>query len=421
MPKHLLEDMRVKDNKKYHPEIKPKEIWPLVDPEIKYSKNKHRYTLWFVALVSVVFCFFAFSFLFSKAEVSVILKTKDVALNENLSATATAGSNADVLSFEFTRLSDDASKEILLEEKDLKESAKGKVILYNKFSSVSQTLLVDTRLEGSNGKIYKTKTKVVIPGMSKNGVPGQISADIYANTEGADYNSAPLDFKILGFKGTAKYEKFYGRSVGDITGGIAGKSRQVSDLQKAETEKELKIILKNKLFDKISSQIPGFLLYKDAVFLKTDDFIVGSVSSEGLATLTLKGTLYGIILSERKLTQKIAKDNIEKYDNSEVYIPNIKDLTLSLYAQAGLSEKENISFDNIKDINFNLSGSAKIVWNFDVDKFTAELLNKPKKNFNQILSQYPNINSALVKLSPIWARSFPGKIKNIKVTVDYLK
>ncbi|MFA6353894.1 MAG: hypothetical protein WCW93_03095 [Candidatus Paceibacterota bacterium] len=412
MPKHFLEDMvRVKHNKKVIPKIEPKKREPLIAVRVDHSKNKYRYMLWFVALVSVVFCFFAFSFLFSKAEILVILKTKDIVLNKNLSASPS--SSVDVLPFELTHFSDETSKTIVLEEKDLKEKAQGKIILYNKFSSSSQTLSIDTRLEGSNNKIYKTKTKIVIPGMGKDGIPGQVSVDIYAEAEGAAYNSSPLDFKILGFKGTTKYAKFYGRSVGDITGGIIGKARQVSDAQKTEIGNELQPILEDKLFNKISSQIPGFLLYKDATFLKVDDIVVGLVSPDGSATLTLKGTLYGIMFSEQKLTQKIAKDNIENYDNSEVYIPNIKDLTFSLV------DKANISFDSVQNINFNLSGPAKIVWKLDINKFTTDLLDKPKKDFNQILSKYPSIDSALVKVSPPWIQSLPSKIKDIKVTVDY--
>lgn len=414
MSKHLLEDIvRVKNKRKYIIKKEPIKTEHLVDTGIKHSKNKYRYMLWFVALVSIIFCFFAFSFLFSKAEVLVSLKTKDIVLNKNLSASLEE--NVDILPFELTHISGDTSKTIFLEEKDFNEKAKAVIILYNKFSSSSQILSIDTRLEGSNGKIYKTKTKVVIPGMDKNGIPGQVNVDIYAEKEGADYNSSPLDFKIFGFKGTTKYEKFYGRSMGDITGGIVGKSRQVSDLQKIETERELKTILENKLFNEISSQIPGFLLYKDATFLKTDDLTVGSVSPDASVFLTLPGTLYGIIFDEQKLTQKIVKDNVENYDNSDVYIPNIKDLTFSL------TDKENILFDSIKNINFNLSGPAKIVWKLDVDKFTAILLNKSKKDFNQILLQYPNIDSALVKLSPPWIPSLPSKIKNIKVTADYAK
>lgn len=420
MSKRFLEDIvRVKNKKKYTPKKEPVKMEYLADTGIEYSKNKHQYILWFVALISVVFCFFAFSFLFSKAEVSVDLKTKDVILDKNLSASLDP--SVDVLPFELTHFSGDVSKTLLLEEKDFNEKAKGTIIIYNKFSSSSQTLLIDTRLEGSNGKIYKTKTRVVIPGMNKSGIPGQVSVDIYAEKEGTAYNSAPLDFKILGFKGTTKYEKFYGRSVGDIVGGIVGKSYQVDDLQKEEIERELKIILKDKLFNEISSQIPGFLLYKDATFLKTDNFVTGPASADGSVVFTLKGTLYGIIFDEQKLTEKIANDSVENYDNSEVFIPNIKELVFSIPTQVDLFDKENILFDSMKNVNFNLSGPAKIVWKLDVEKFTADLLNKPKKDFNQILSQYPNIDSVLVKLSPPWIRHIPGKIKNIKVTVDYVK
>lgn len=416
MAKHLLEDMvRVKRPKKVTSKIEPLKIESLkiertVEIEVKYSKNKSRYMLWFVALVSIIFCFFAVSFLFSKAEISVSLKTKDVALNENLSALI--NSNTDVLPFELTHLSGDVSKTIVLEERDLKENAKGKIVIYNKFSSSPQTLAVDTRLEGSNNKIYKTKTKVIIPGMAKNGTPGQNGVDIYALEQGAVYNSAPLDFKIVAFKGTSKYAKFYGRSVGDIAGGVVGKSRQVSDQQKTDITNELKPILEDKLFNKIASQIPGFLLYKDATFLNTEDITTGSISADGKAALTLKGTLYGIIFNEQKLTDKIAKDNIEKYDNSEVYIPNIKDLTFAL------SDKGNIVFDSVKNINFVLSGPVKIVWKLDINKFTMDLLGKPKKDFNQLLSQYPSISSALVKLSPPWIQSIPSKTKDIKIIVN---
>ncbi len=415
MSKHFLEDMiRVKNNQKRAPKMVPTgEVFSVADGEKKYPKNRYRFMLWFVALVSATFCFFAFSFLFSRAEISVILKTKDITLDKNLSASLDL--NADSLPFELTHFLGETSKTIVLEERDFKEKAKGQIILYNKFSTSSQPLLIDTRLEGSNGKIYKTATKVVIPGMSKNGLPGQISVDIYAAEDGTDYNSAPLDFKIFGFKGTNKYTKFYGRSVGEISGGIVGKSRQLSDLQRTEMEKELKKVLESELFNKISSQIPGFLLYPDATLIKTDDLITGPVAEDGSTVLTLKGTLYGIIFNEQKLTQKIVKDNIEESNASEVYIPNIKDLTFSL------SNKENILFENVKNINFDLSGPIKIVWKIDTEKLIADLLAKPKKDFNQVLSLYPNINSALVKLSPPWIQSLPSKTKDIKVTVDYVK
>src|SRR6185436_19331087 len=107
---------------------------------------------------------------------------------------------------------------------------------YNNYSTASQNLDIDTRLEGSNGKIYKTKTKIVIPGM-KDGKTGSVEVKVYASVAGPEYNSAPLDFKIFGFKGTPKYSKFYGRSKGALSGGAKGKAPALS----AEEEDKLKI------------------------------------------------------------------------------------------------------------------------------------------------------------------------------------
>ena len=75
----------------------------------------------------------------------------------------------------------------------------------------------------------------------------------------------------------------------------------------------------------------------------------------------------------------------------------------------------------MKSINFNLSGPAKIVWKLDENKFITDLLGKLKKDFNQILSQYPNIDSATLTLSPFWKRSISDQAKKIKVIVNYPK
>ena len=68
---------------------------------------------------------------------------------------------------------------------------------------------------------------------------------IYAAGAGEEYNSTPLDFEILVFKGTPKYSKFYARSKGDITGGFKGKSPVVSSLNKITVISELKATLEN--------------------------------------------------------------------------------------------------------------------------------------------------------------------------------
>lgn len=420
MPKNLLQDMvkikrtRTRVEKPVKAEIA--EFYPGAILPVKNDNKKTRYALWFVAFISASFLFFAISFLFSKATITINPKIQDIVLNENLSTEK--GGNESVLPFELVVISGEEGKDIeTTEMKDVFQKAEGNAIIYNAFGSAPQSLSIDTRLEGSNGKIYKTKTKVTIPGMTKDGKPGSVEVGIYGSSAGPEYNSIPIDFKIFGFKNTPKYAKIYARSKGAITGGFQGKFPVISDDEKASVINELKTALQKKLLEKATDQIPsGFILFKDAVFLDTGEENVEMTSTqENVLSIKMKGTLSGILFNEIKLTKKIAENNIEKYDGSNVYLPNIRDLKFSL------SNKDSISLADAKNINFNLSGNTKIVWKFDTGKLMGELLGKSKQDFNQILLQYPNIDSADLVVSPIWRNSIPDKSKNIKITVNYPK
>jgi hypothetical protein len=422
MPKHFFEDM-VKDKRrrmgteKIGREVSPKETRePTKISEISVDttgKNGPRYMLWLIALVSVLFFIFALSFLFSKAEVVISPKIQEVTLNETFSASKEPSDNG--LFFDLVVISDEESRSLSASgEKDVAEKATGTIVIYNNYSSAAQTLAIDTRLEGSNGKIYKTEKKVIVPGKSSSGTAGSVEVKIYASEPGSEYNSGPLDFNIVGFKGTDKYAKFYGRSKGPISGGFKGKLPDVSAADKESAISDLKITLQEKLFQKATEQIPsGFILFKDAAFLNVDSTNIPFSAENGNLKLTLQGTLYGILFNEQKITGEIAKKNIENYDNSEVFISNIKDLTFALN-EAGI-----LSFENLKNISFKLSGPAKIVWKLDESKFVADLLDKSKKDFSQIISQYPSISSATLTIRPIWARSIPDDTKDIEVIVNY--
>jgi len=426
MSKNLFQDIKrvnleKKDNVFLKPNIPQVDLKKVEDNYEDHAREdigeqkvgNSRYTLWIIALIAIIFLFFAVSFLFSKATITVVPKTKIISLDQNFSATK--DSSADKLQFNLIVISDEESKLIESgEERDFKESATGKVLLYNKFSSAPITLNIDTRLEGSNGKIYKTKVKTTIPGMNKAGIPGKVGVDIYASVPGSEYNSTPLDFKIFGFKGTSKYAKVYGRSVGEISGGLLGKSRQVTEEDKITAQKNIEKSLEIKLFDKAESQIPeGFVLFKDSAFLNIDDTKTSPVSEDGSITITVKGTLYGFIFDQNNLTKKIMVSLLPDETVKDLYISNIKDLVFSL------SNKESIIFSDVKDIDFNLSGMPQIVYKFDSGKLVSDLVSRSKSDFNQILLQYPNIDGATLSIKPIWKSSFPDKSEDVKVIVSY--
>ncbi|MBY0376574.1 hypothetical protein K2P96_01205 [Patescibacteria group bacterium] len=376
-------------------------------------KSKPHYKLWIVAVCSALFLVFTLSYLFANAKITINPKSKDVTVNSNISAVKDASAND--FPFDLVVISGEVNKTVPAgAEKDVIVPATGKVLIYNAYSSAPQNLDIDTRLEGSNGKLYKTKTKTTVPGM-KGSTPGSVEVSIYAAVPGAEGNSSPIDFKIFGFKGSPKYTKFYARSKGDITGGFAGKSSDISDTDKAKLVVDLKNALKDKLSKQAQSQIPnGFILYPEAVVLNTNgDAISTEAAASGTATATMKGTLSGFLFDESKLTQKIAQGVLlPTEDVTQVFIPNIRDLTFSLTGRDALPS-------DITNVNFNLSGKAKIVYKIDSAKLTTDILGKSKKDFNAVLAQYPTIDSAQLVMRPFWNRALPKTEKDIKVIVNY--
>jgi hypothetical protein len=421
MPKNLFQDMvKINSTRKDQPRVdivKPRtENKPRVEyrdiQEEEKERNNSKYGLWVIAFVSVIFLIFALSFLFSKAVITVKPKSIDVSLSENLFAVKD-GQTED-LSFDLVAISGEENRTIIgSEEKELKEEATGTVVVYNTFSSAPQSLDINTRLEGSNGKIYKTDVKIVVPGMKPGGAPGSVEVRIHANEPGEAYNSTPLDFKIFGFKGTSKYNKFYARSKGSITGGLDGKFFTISDEEKNRAVNELKDALMAKLLQKAEDQIPdGFILFKDAVFLNIDSENVTAVSKGSEVPLNIKGTFYGFLFDEKKLTKEIVDKVVPNYDGNPVHISNIKDLAFAL------GNKETISFKDAEGIYFKLSGTPRVVWDVDTVKLANDVLSRKKKEFSQILLNYPNINSADLVMRPIWKTSFPKELEDIKISVE---
>ncbi len=415
MPKNLLQDMvrpKTIKEKNYFNNIEVIKNRPIEKtPEGKEPAGGSKYALWFVAIFSIVFLIFAISMFFASASITINPKEKDFDLNSSFIAVKDAsGTN---LSFDLVALSGEETKSIPANgTKDIDIKAIGKIRIYNNYSSTPQILAANTRLEGLNGKIYRTDSKVSVPGFLKKDTPGSTEVGIYGAVAGEEYNSAPLDFKILAFKNSTKYLKIYGRSVGNITGGFKGQVPNITDVDKTSTLAELQIALQAKLLKQIDPP-DGFILFKDAIYLDITADSTPPQIKDSNAIITVKGKLYGFILNEKNLTRALVKNLIPDYDGSDVFIPNIKDLVFSL------SSKEYHSFSTAKSITFTLVGKPKVVWRVDADKLSDDLLGTNKKDFNNALSKYLNIASADLVIRPAWKSSFPDKKKDIKVIVNY--
>ncbi|MCF7833829.1 MAG: baseplate J/gp47 family protein [Candidatus Pacebacteria bacterium] len=392
-----------------------------------FNGGDSKYGIWVIAFIAILFLFFAVSLLFVKATVTVNPETKVLSMSEDF--IASKGNSSKSFSFDLMVLTGEEKVTVLGgEEKEVKESAKGTVIIYNNFSLAPQALDINTRLETIDGKIYKTVEKVIVPGMQKEDVPGQIQVDIFASEAGEEYNSPPLDFKILGFKGSPKYEKFFARSVGDISGGKLGITREVSVEKKEESLKKLESSLRDKLMEKAKNQIPaGFILWTTAIFFeKTNEkFTIGDPkdaldykegTEEEATTISMDAVLYGFIFNEEVVAKEILKNIAPNENEQNVYISNIKDIKFTLQNAENVTSK---NINSIRDINFALSGNPLLVYKFDDVSFASDIAGKNKKDFEKIMNKYSHVISAESSIKPVWKKSFPEDMKKIHIIVNY--
>ncbi len=380
----------------------------------KINKNKNNIGIWFFVFLSLFFLFFTLSSYLTKASIVINPKVIDLNLSDSFKANKDLDILNENLAFQLMIIEDSISKEIISSgEVDAQEKAVGRVVIYNAFSNTPQSLSAETRLENPDKKIFKIKEKVLIPGMSEDGIPGSIEVDIIANEAGESYNIPPTDFELIGFKGTSKYKKIYARSLGATTGGFKGKKSVIDEELRNNTEKEIKLELESLLLKKALEQIPpGYVLFKNASLFKFYPELKTYEGDSKKAFLEVNGKLSAFLFEEKNLTKNILKTKLPKESTDDVYILNLRDLNFSL-------ENQNTNLEQLAEITFKLTGNSFVVSLIDDKELLNKLLGQPKKNFNNILFKYDNIKDADLVIKPFWQNKIPEDKNKVKIEVNY--
>jgi len=162
----------------------------------------------------------------------------------------------DELKYEVVTASEETKRSIpAIEGPLIQTKAKGTIVLYNiGTSSTPQKIIAGTRLSSSKGLTYRTTATVSIPAQKLilgRKVPGTVSVGIIAENAGVEYNisssfatSTPIEFRIIAYKGSNKYQLFYGRLKTDISGGFSGTKKIISADIRKTTEQDLQNELK---------------------------------------------------------------------------------------------------------------------------------------------------------------------------------
>jgi hypothetical protein len=299
----------------------------------------------------------------------------------------------------------------------------GTVTMYNAYSSQSQRMVAGTRLSDDSGRIYRLTSSVIVPGYSSsagNTIPGTVSADIIADQPGASYNisrsDSISDFKIVAYKGTSKYSGFYARLSSDVTGGFSGAKSTVTPGMLASTTASLQASLSANLLSKISVSVPAeYTMYEKAI---TQSFDTPSVVSTGstTASVTITGTLWGIILKDSDLATMLAgATTTSSFGSSSYDTPGMEALSFSI---ANLTD-----FYPAKKspLVAKISGSFKLVGSVPVDAIKKAMVGVSLAQTGAILNKYSqviDINDSLGEITPLWVTRVPGDISRITVNVS---
>ncbi len=365
-----------------------------------------------VALISVgVFCYFNFTKamidIYPVAETSTF--QAELVINKDVNAVSSSAIPGMVYTAE-----KEVSQEFTASGKTMKESrAEGIIRVYNAYSTSPQTLVTNTRLISTDGKLFRLKSKINVPGGHYEGgelVPGFIDAGVMADQAGEEFNIKASSFSIPGFAGTDRYTYFYGKSFEAMSGGFKQEIAQVTqkDLDKAKEilEKRVKEECVQELKAKVSSE-SGLVLLDDVIQIEIlNDSSLPEVGQEGSSfNFTVKAKSSALAFKSQD-----EHDFIINFISSEI----ASDKNIH---QEGLDIGRTINkidMDSGK-VNLLLRVRAKIYSEVDEDGLRQALKGKSLSETQLYLESYPQLTKSSVTFWPFWVKKVPQKDERIKI------
>ncbi|MBU0722798.1 hypothetical protein KKH46_01085 [Patescibacteria group bacterium] len=359
----------------------------------------------FVALIAIVL-FLVIGQKFASANVKIVLSQQTVTLNNSFAATHNTSLEG-VLSYQIVKLQETVTKDVQpTSEENVEQKATGQIVVYNKHNE-NQRLIINTRFEAPDGKIYRIKKPIVIPGAKGSGdtiVPGSLEVAVYADKPGQEYNNAGIvDFTVPGLKNTPLYNDIFAKSKTGIAGGYIGVLKSASEEDIQTTSQSLQQEIRTLLLSKIKSAIDKEnILYDDMVFIDFTTQVPTEVSANGMLSIKGTGLLQAIVFGREELSGRIAEKTLSSYDGSTVLVRNLDDMKFTL------ENKEEFIFGKQSSFNFSLSGAPHIVWEIDSIALKNDLVGLPKGSMSTLAEKHSSIRKIEAKIKPFWRRSFPN-------------
>ena len=357
-----------------------------------------------IVLVIIAVCAGAL-YAFAGAEVKVTPASQTSAVNADFTATNGSGD----LPYVVVNLSKTMSATVPAESTlTANDSAQGTIIISNA-QKTPQTLINNTRFATPTGLIFRIHAPVTIPPATASG-PGTVSAAVFADQPGANYNVDPTTFTVPGLQGGSSYTLVTAKSTVAMTGGFTGTRPAVSQATDDSHHAALQSTLASALQSALTSKIPSGYVVLPGATHTTYQPLSDTASSTSVA-INEQGTITAVALSSDALAKAIANKAVGTYSGEPVSLASVN--TLNLTPDATSTDPSTAT-----TYSFALSGNATIIWKVDSVKIAGAVAGKTRESAQSILSGFPEIDRATLILRPFWNSTFPQDPSHIHVTVQ---
>lgn len=388
---------------------------PITPPAPRAHKKKggKKWLITGIILIALVAgAAWAASTYFSKATFTIIPKSSPVIVNGTFIAQGTSGGP---LSYELVTIHGSTSTTVAsTNSAPVSTKAQGTVTLFNTNSS-AQLLVAGTRLSDADGTIYRLKSSVTIPARTS-AAPGSITTSIVADQAGASSNISRTDtisdFKIVAYKGTAKYDTIYARLASDVSGGFTGTKKVVDPKALASTSASLAAQLTRQLLDQARTSMPdGHIMYDDVRIVSFAEPTV-SGNDPKRAIVGVQGTLTAIFFEEKQLVERLAgKDKVAPFEGFSYTTPGLENL------EVVIANTKDFSPQKKNSLILRVKGNMKIVGTVPVDQIRAKLAGTSLEDMRSIFKSYSAvIETGSGEVSPPWVR-VPSDPKRISIVI----
>lgn len=299
------------------------------------------------------------------------------------------------------------------------ESAASGEISISKNTPGSERLIKNTRFRSPDGLIFRITESVVVPGSTTdsngNVVPGTITASVFADDIGADYNLiANTLFDIPGFQEGGFTELFESISASNATafsGGYVGPQFEIADETLETARAAMQKELHSSLLAELQTQQPtGSVIFPNSEQISFQTIEATEVSSE-MVSVQEQGVLQVPVFTEASLAEYLANATISTYDDSMIRITDPNDLT---FAHTSTTESPFVT----EPFSFTLTGTPIFVWEYDEQSLRNDLSGLPKSALRNVITAYDSIAGAQVTMKPFWRTRFPVVTEDIEISEE---